>query len=548
MAGLRPPRPVAGLPGVRRSATAASAGRSRTRSWRRCGGGPRVRLPERGCASRRRTGQVEVRVPRPSRYGQGAVAPHARRGSVLRLPRPAGTVTPVVETAVASTPQAARGRRGAVGGRRPVAPAWRRACRSTAGATRGAVRGPTTGAAPRADSPSLSPHPGRETRPSPHGRASPAPGRAEARRPAPRPTSTGPDPRPPGAVSAPAAAAAHSAQVPKISTVCATFTIPVLRRDRLRPLLHRRALHLDRLAADPAHQVVVMVAGRAAPVDRLAVGRAQHIHLARVGEGLQGAVDRGQADRVAAVLEHVVQLLRAAELVHLVERRRHRGALPGRPASHWGRVLRRLAPSPQVPPRFARTSSSGHSARPASSDLDVVAGRRVPGTSAVHSAALASSARARRLASGVASAVSATKTADGQQHDRRAGRHVLVVGGGGSGQSHGDADHHGQRERRLERPEICCAAATGTTISALTSSSPTTRIATRDGDRRGDGDQQIQRAHRQPGHPRELLVLADGEQLPPQPQRDQHHEGGEQRDRGEVLRRRPWTASRRGTS
>ncbi len=76
--------------------------------------------------------------------------------------------------------------------------------------------------------------------------------------------------------------------------------VAVLRGDGLGPLFHGGALDLDGLAADAAHQVVVVVAAGAAAVDGLAVGGAQDVDLARVGEGLEGAVDGGQADRVAA--------------------------------------------------------------------------------------------------------------------------------------------------------------------------------------------------------------------------------------------------------
>jgi hypothetical protein len=65
---------------------------------------------------------------------------------------------------------------------------------------------------------------------------------------------------------------------------------------------------------------MVVVAAGAAAVDGLTVAGAQDVDLAGVGQGLEGAVDRGEADRVAAVLEQVVQFLGAAELVHLVER------------------------------------------------------------------------------------------------------------------------------------------------------------------------------------------------------------------------------------
>jgi hypothetical protein len=105
--------------------------------------------------------------------------------------------------------------------------------------------------------------------------------------------------------------------------------IAVLRGDGLRPLLHGGTLDLDGLAADAADQMVMVVTRRAAPVDGLTLGRAQDVDLAGVGEGLERAVDGGQPYRVAPVLEHVVQVLGAAELVDLVERRSDRRPLPG---------------------------------------------------------------------------------------------------------------------------------------------------------------------------------------------------------------------------
>jgi hypothetical protein len=116
----------------------------------------------------------------------------------------------------------------------------------------------------------------------------------------------------------------------------------VLQGDALRPVLHGRALHLDRLAARAAHEVVVVVLG-AAPVGGLAGAGAQHVDLAGVGQGLQGAVDRGQADAVAAPAQLLVDLLRGAEVGELVEQVRDRGALTGRPL-----------------PRHRRGARSGH--------------------------------------------------------------------------------------------------------------------------------------------------------------------------------------------
>ena len=80
----------------------------------------------------------------------------------------------------------------------------------------------------------------------------------------------------------------------------------------------------------------------AAPVDRLAVLVAQHVDLAGVGEPLQGAVDRRQADRLAAAGEQLVDLLGGAEVVE-------RTPAPRRPraAGGWAAAVRVESPSPQ---------------------------------------------------------------------------------------------------------------------------------------------------------------------------------------------------------
>ena len=76
--------------------------------------------------------------------------------------------------------------------------------------------------------------------------------------------------------------------------------VTVLGRDPVGPALHRRAGHLDGAPAGPADQVVV-VALAAPAVEVLAAGRAHHVDLAGVGEPLQGAVDGGQPDPLAAL-------------------------------------------------------------------------------------------------------------------------------------------------------------------------------------------------------------------------------------------------------
>jgi hypothetical protein len=81
----------------------------------------------------------------------------------------------------------------------------------------------------------------------------------------------------------------------------------------------------------------MVVRPRAAPaVDRLAVVRAQDVDLALVGEGLEGAVDRGESDLVAVGAQPGVQVLGGGEVVHPTESIGDRGLLPGEPP----RVLR----------------------------------------------------------------------------------------------------------------------------------------------------------------------------------------------------------------
>ena len=74
---------------------------------------------------------------------------------------------------------------------------------------------------------------------------------------------------------------------------------------------------------------MVVVGVGAAPVDRLAVLGPQYVHLAGVRELLQGAVDRGQPDGVAALFEQIVDLLRAERKSVKVASTRRRPAAAG---------------------------------------------------------------------------------------------------------------------------------------------------------------------------------------------------------------------------
>ena len=92
----------------------------------------------------------------------------------------------------------------------------------------------------------------------------------------------------------------------------------VLAGDLVGPALDSRPLDLDRTAAGAADEVMV-VARTALAVEDLAAVVAQRIDLGGVGKGLEAAVNRGEADGFAAVLEHVVDFLRTRETVEVLE-------------------------------------------------------------------------------------------------------------------------------------------------------------------------------------------------------------------------------------
>ena len=92
----------------------------------------------------------------------------------------------------------------------------------------------------------------------------------------------------------------------------------------LGPAFDGRAVHLDGASAAPADQVVVMAVAAPA-VGRLAICCPEDIDFLGVGEHLQGSAHGGQADPDASLLEQVVDLLCAAEVVDLVQDGGHGG-------------------------------------------------------------------------------------------------------------------------------------------------------------------------------------------------------------------------------
>src|SRR3954462_1708138 len=103
----------------------------------------------------------------------------------------------------------------------------------------------------------------------------------------------------------------------------------VLLTDTSRPSLDRCRVEFHGASAESADQMMMMPAGAAAPIHRLAVRRSQHVDVSVVRELLQGPVHGGQADAVAVRAQAGVQLLRALELAGRLQRRPDGTALPG---------------------------------------------------------------------------------------------------------------------------------------------------------------------------------------------------------------------------
>src|ERR1700760_671694 len=106
---------------------------------------------------------------------------------------------------------------------------------------------------------------------------------------------------------------------------------PVFPGHLLGPLLHRATFDINAAATLTAGQVVVVTAGTALPVERLAVVVPDRVDAAFLAEDLQVAVDGGEPDVLAAAPQLGVDLLGTAEPGQPVQRRHQRGRLP-RPA------------------------------------------------------------------------------------------------------------------------------------------------------------------------------------------------------------------------
>ena len=101
---------------------------------------------------------------------------------------------------------------------------------------------------------------------------------------------------------------------------------------------------LDGAAAGAAHEVVVVLAaGLAAQVGVLAGGLELDLEVALLGHRVERAVHRREADLLAALLQELVDLLRAAELGDLVEQLRDRHALTRDPLADHTTTSRPLA-------------------------------------------------------------------------------------------------------------------------------------------------------------------------------------------------------------
>ena len=134
--------------------------------------------------------------------------------------------------------------------------------------------------------------------------------------------------------------------------------------DAFGPLLDGPAFHLDAAPAGAAGQVVVVHAGAALPVQRLAAGVADGVDAALLAERLQVTVDRGQAHVLALAPQLGVDLLGAAEAGQPGQRDGQRLRLPG-PARPRPAHRRRRRGHPHALVRLLRRHSrTVHLSRP----------------------------------------------------------------------------------------------------------------------------------------------------------------------------------------
>src|SRR5579875_2221773 len=106
---------------------------------------------------------------------------------------------------------------------------------------------------------------------------------------------------------------------------------PVFPGHLLGPLLNRATFDFNTAAAITAGQMMMVTAGAALPVQRLAVVVPDRVDAAFLAEDLEVAVDGGEPDVLAAAPQLGVDLLGTAKPGQAVQRRHQRGRLP-RPA------------------------------------------------------------------------------------------------------------------------------------------------------------------------------------------------------------------------
>ena len=328
----------------------------------------------------------------------------------------------------------------------------------------------------------------------------------------------------------------------------------MLGRDRRGPLLHRRALDLDRRTARPADQVMVVGVGAAA-VDRLAVLATEDVDEPVVGVQRQGAVDGREADAGA--------LAASSSWTSCAERKSSTPVSASRTACRWG--------VGRGPPGCPVGLSARHSAYLAGDvdgvpvavvdvvdvvavlDREVAAARpvlvavRLVGLLVQRQRLGSNGTRARRrrcssiptgeVATNPASATSTMVAPGGRLRNAETTTPTRDATSPTHHRGeHGGAEAAGELLRRRDRDDH----------QRADQQQPDR--AHRDADRhRGEhGDQGVVEPHRDAAGAGEVLVVRDGEQLghqrepdhdhdPGEDHRDDHVVGGDRRDRAEEV-------------
>jgi len=106
---------------------------------------------------------------------------------------------------------------------------------------------------------------------------------------------------------------------------------PVLGGHGFGPTFNNRAFYLNRRAAAPAHQVVMMVFANAPSVEGLAFVVSDDVDVTGIRQGLKSSINRGQTHAAAPASQSVVHFLCGQKTIRVGQSLGNGASLFGRP-------------------------------------------------------------------------------------------------------------------------------------------------------------------------------------------------------------------------